>query len=259
MTARKLLEELKERGVKRVVLEFSGTDDSGGYDHYLEPNGVEERLPENLRKALEEWLEEELERLFDEHLLSFNDSGCEGSLVVDLESGQVEFEAWGHRQVYEEEERECEAPFEVSMQIPPATARLLREKGTPEVLQGAARYAQKEGWTVLDLPFPDDWFEELYLGELLDELKRKAAWEAAETYAEEDGDLPPPSRAELLEARFSFALDLGKGILEAKGEAKVRAAYEVDWRWETDNLLASEEAPLPAWLAEGALRDLEEV
>ena len=258
MSAKKLLEELKKRGVKRVVLEFSGTDDSGGYDLYLGPNGVEKKLPENLREALEEWLEEELERLFKEHLLSFNDSGCEGSLVVDLENGQVEFEAWGHRRVYEEEEREFEAPFQALLRVPPVTARLLREKGAPEILQGAGRYAQEEGWTVLDLPFPDDWFEELYLGELLDDLKRKAAWEAAWTYGEENDDLPPPSCPELLEARFSFTLDLGKGILEAKGKAKVRAAYEVDWHWETDNLV-SEEAPLPAWLAEGALRDLEEV
>lgn len=30
MSTKELLEELKERGVTRIVLEFSGTDDSGG-------------------------------------------------------------------------------------------------------------------------------------------------------------------------------------------------------------------------------------
>lgn len=262
MSAKKLLEELKKRGVKRVVLEFSGTDDSGSYDYWLEPSEAEIELPKDLWKTLENWIEKEFDRLCDKYGISFNNSGSRGSLTIDLLRGTVEFEEQGHVWVPEQEELVLEVPFKASVELSSEIRKALRAREAPEVLEGKGRLGPGEA--SLEGLFPEGPGEGLPLEDALKKVEEKILALAEEAYEKKQEtdiylDLGPLEELNLLEAAFSFKLDLVKGVLKVEGEAEVVAAYEGGGEWEPDEESATfEETPLNQWLAERFLEELSE-
>lgn len=260
MNAEKLLKELRKRGVTRIVLEFSGTDDSGSYDYWLEPSEAEKELPKDLWKTLENWIEKEFDRLCNKYGISFDDSGSRGSLTIDLLRGTVEFEEQGHVWVPEQEELVLEVPFKASVKLSSEIRKVLRARGAPEVLEGEGRLGPGEA--SLEGLFPEGPGEGLPLEDALKKVEEKIlalAEEAYEKKQETDIYLGPLEELDLLEAAFSFKLDLVKGVLKVEGEAKVVAAYEGGGEWEPDEESATfEETPLDQWLAERFLEELSE-
>ena len=260
MNTEKLLKELRKRGVTQIVLEFSGTDDSGSYDYWLEPSEAEMEFSKDLWKTLENWIEKEFDRLCNKYGISFDNSGSRGSLTIDLLRGTVEFEEQGHVWVPEQEELVLEVPFKASVKLSSEIRKALRARGAPEVLEGKGRLGPGEA--SLEGLFPEGPGEGLPLEDALKKVEEKIlalAEEAYEKKQETDIYLGPLEKLDLLKAAFSFKLDLVKGVLKVEGEAEVVAAYEGGGEWEPDEELATfEETPLDQWLAERFLEELSE-
>jgi len=86
----KLLEQLKAKGIAKVVITFDGSGDSGGIDGvYCYDEDNKEVNAGELEAALFELGDAIIERNSE---IDFNNDGCFGTIILDVESGQIKIE-----------------------------------------------------------------------------------------------------------------------------------------------------------------------
>lgn len=234
---RAAVERLKEAGAEKVVIHFSGTDDSGGItDLEVEPREALERLQEaGFWEGVREALGDEAWDLFEGFAIGFNDSGSAGHIVLDLKEGQILMEWWGHRQ---------------SVSVGPAEFETDLEKELPfRGPEGRVRFRVRDGKVVVEGEFPQETLKDLAeaVRGLLEEALEDAAWEE---YA-----LPDETEVTLLEGSGEVLLD-GETLL-VRGRVRGTVVVEEDWEWEEDETSARYwEAPLEDHLRERTLKEL---
>jgi hypothetical protein len=87
----KLLEQLKAKGIARVVITFDGSGDSGYIEgvHCYDENDKEVKAGK-LEEALFKLGDAIIERDYD--VIDFNNEGCFGEIRIDVESGEIEID-----------------------------------------------------------------------------------------------------------------------------------------------------------------------
>lgn len=101
----KLLEQLKAKGVVKVVITFDGLGDSGDIDGVC-------CYDENYKEVKAEELEKALLRLGRAVIdkcdqIDFNDEGCFGEISLDVQSGKINIEINTRYVDYETEHKEA--------------------------------------------------------------------------------------------------------------------------------------------------------
>lgn len=85
----KLLEALKAKGIARVEIAFDGAGDSGDIEGIACWSHDNKEVPAG---DLEDALYDLGEKVLTRHYITFDDEGCYGEIVLDVETGQVEVE-----------------------------------------------------------------------------------------------------------------------------------------------------------------------
>lgn len=229
-----LLEELKDRGVSALVVDWNGGDPVA----HLEPPGGEARIPEGLLEGALAFAKEEAEGLFEEKGL-FAAAEGEGRVVFDLARGKVEL-SWRLRS---EEEHSIgsevwEVPLRVVLRAPEGEGEPIEGEG--EVL---GRSLRLEG---LALPCPE--------GEVLEAVERALAEGVLEKESEDLEVLG------LVAWKFPFRFlsvpEKGVLVLEGVAAAKVLAKRYCSLASEEEG---TEAFDLVEWLRERALEKTTEV
>lgn len=86
----KLLEQLKAKGIAKVIITFDGSGDSGGIDGVYCCNEDEQEIKASeLEEALIELGNTVIER---HYVIGFDNEGCFGEITLEVESGEIEIE-----------------------------------------------------------------------------------------------------------------------------------------------------------------------